>query len=149
MTDTTYIGRSQPEQCEYEVSACNGGTVIPLSPRLDLRNHSPTGLSWGYPGSGPAQLALALLADATGKDEVALRFYQKYKAEVVAKLPKDWELPISAVSGWVRRQIDGRDPDPTREGIFQNHNCWKCRDGELPCAQGAPHRCEYPHARND
>jgi hypothetical protein len=37
-----------------------------------------------------------------------------------------------------------------RHPTFRDHNCWKCRDGELPC----PHeyslaRCEYPHARND
>lgn len=34
-----------------------------LAPRLDLVNHSPAGLNWGYGGSGPAQLALAILAD--------------------------------------------------------------------------------------
>ncbi|GAF79707.1 unnamed protein product, partial [marine sediment metagenome] len=34
-----------------------------LPPRLDLRNHSPMGFECGYLGSGPAQLALALLAD--------------------------------------------------------------------------------------
>jgi hypothetical protein len=35
-------------------------------------------------------------------------------------------------------------PDP----FFQNHNCWKCQHGKLPCVQ--PGRvCEYPHARND
>ena len=39
-----------------------------LPTRLDRRNHSPTGFEWGYNGSGPAQLALALLADATGDD---------------------------------------------------------------------------------
>jgi hypothetical protein len=31
----------------------------PLDPRLDLRRHAD-GLNWGYGGSGPAQLALAL-----------------------------------------------------------------------------------------
>jgi hypothetical protein len=46
---------------------------------------------------------------------------------------------------------DGRDPDPTKEGIFRDHNCWKCNDGEKPCVRkdGHSHRCEYPHARND
>ena len=34
-----------------------------LPSRLDLANHSPDGLNWGYSGSGPAQLALAILAD--------------------------------------------------------------------------------------
>jgi hypothetical protein len=43
-------------------------------------------------------------------------------------------------------------PDPTKEGIFRDHNCWKCRSGELPCPFQKPGReylCEYPHARND
>src|SRR5215469_11969326 len=31
--------------------------------RLELVNHSPSGFDWGPGGSGPAQLALALLAD--------------------------------------------------------------------------------------
>lgn len=44
---------------------------------------------------------------------------------------------------------DPRDPHPTRTGIFRYHNCWKCRSGELPCANGNPNRCEHPHARND
>ena len=39
-----------------------GGPYHPLHKRLDLANHSPTGFSWGYGGSGPAQLALAILA---------------------------------------------------------------------------------------
>ena len=36
--------------------------VYCLNPRHDSGNHSPTGLEWGYSGSGPAQLALALAA---------------------------------------------------------------------------------------
>jgi len=44
---------------------------------------------------------------------------------------------------------DLRDSDPSREGIFRDHNCWRCRSGELPCVQGHPRQCEYPHARND
>lgn len=39
----------------------------------------------------------------------------------------------------------GDDPDYPGTG----HACWKCRDGELPCVRGHPHRCEYPRARND
>lgn len=61
----------------------------PLPERHDLRNHSPTGLEWGYAGSGPAQLALALLADAVGDDQVALDNYMEFKFRVVAKLPRD------------------------------------------------------------
>jgi hypothetical protein len=44
-----------------------------LPPRCDLYNHSPTGFAWGYGGSGPAQLALAILADYLEDDAKALR----------------------------------------------------------------------------
>ncbi|MGH7866172.1 MAG: DUF6166 domain-containing protein [Candidatus Dormibacteraceae bacterium] len=64
-----------------------------LNPRLDLWNHSPTGFEWGYNGSGPAQLAIALLADCLGDDEAALRWYQDYKGEIVVCLPhRGWAL---------------------------------------------------------
>ena len=47
---------------------------------------------------------------------------------------------------------DARDPDYSRPGMFAHHNCWRCKDGSLPCPDGqtGPSRnCEYPHARND
>lgn len=103
MTETSFIGTSDPEHCDYHVSVCNGGTSVELNPRLNLRNHSPTGFSWGYNGSGPAQLALAMLAYATD-DEQALKHYQRYKAECVSSFPKDWQIPISVVRRWVRKQ---------------------------------------------
>jgi hypothetical protein len=64
----------------------------PLDPRLDLWNHSPTGFEWGYGGSGPAQLALALLADCLD-DDTAMQWHQDYKGAVVAGLPhRGWIL---------------------------------------------------------
>lgn len=45
----------------------------PLPLRLDLWNHSPTGFEFGYGGSGPAQLALAILSDCCG-DELAVAY---------------------------------------------------------------------------
>lgn len=66
----------------------------PLSPRFDLANHSPTGFQWGYGGSGPAQLALAICADALDDDERAMAIYQRFKSRVIRKLPtgKPWTL---------------------------------------------------------
>jgi hypothetical protein len=49
----------------------------PLDLRLDLRNHSPDGVEWGYDGSGPHQLALAVTADAlVWNDERTLKVYR-------------------------------------------------------------------------
>lgn len=68
-----------------------------LPRRLDLANHSPTGFSWGYGGSGPAQLALALLAHALGNDDAALRLYQQFKFRAVANLPPRWTMTRSRI----------------------------------------------------
>jgi hypothetical protein len=64
-----------------------------LDPRFDLRFHSPDGFEWGYGGSGPAQLALALLADWLGDDVQALTLYQAFKSSTVAGFPREgWTL---------------------------------------------------------
>ena len=82
-----YAGRRQG----YAVIVTVNGR--PLNPRLDLWNHSPTGFEWGYGGSGPAQLALAILADHLGDDEQAFNFHHRYKWAVIAELPKrSWTL---------------------------------------------------------
>ena len=66
----------------------------PLCPRLDLCPHSPNGFDWGYRGSGPEQLALAILADHLPSDENrALAHYERFKERVVARLVSDrWTL---------------------------------------------------------
>jgi hypothetical protein len=66
--------------------------LLDLPWRLDLDNHSPTGLNWGYGGSGPAQLALALIADATGDDAKAIKLHQLFKFRLIANLPDKWTL---------------------------------------------------------
>ena len=71
---------------------------LPLNPRLDLWNHSPTGFEWGYGGSGPAQLALAVLADHLGVDTEAVSLHQAFKSAVVARLPgKGWTLTTEEI----------------------------------------------------
>lgn len=64
----------------------------PLDPRYDLKRLSPTGFEWTYEGNGPAQLALALLADHTGDDSQALALYDRFMRAVVAELDNSWEL---------------------------------------------------------
>lgn len=95
-----YEGIANPRECDFEVTVVDGTAVRPLDWRLDLANHSPTGLSWGYAGSGPAQCALAILADAIG-DRLALKHYQRFKATVVAKLPVNWTLTPLQIAEWL------------------------------------------------
>lgn len=98
-----YSGRRTEGGTEVLRHAEDGGTS-PLPMRLDLRNHSPTGLEWGYGGSGPAQLALAILADAIG-DREAQRHYQDFKWKLIAGLDKDsWEISREQIQDWVAQQ---------------------------------------------
>lgn len=87
-----------------------------LDPRFDLRNHSPAGFNWGFGGSGPAQLALAVCADALGDDDRAQDVYQAFKFRVVAGLPAEgWVLSEREVLEHVRaieREREARRADP-------------------------------------
>jgi hypothetical protein len=47
-------------------------------------NHSPDGFNHGYSGSGPAQLALAIMLELTGKADG----YQDFKFRFIAGLPQ-------------------------------------------------------------
>jgi hypothetical protein len=76
-------GKVWIESVEYE----GGWRDLPL--RLDVFNHSPSGFEWGYLGSGPAQLALAILCDYLGEPHLAVRFYQEFKEDIVARWKGD------------------------------------------------------------
>lgn len=90
----------------------DNSTPYPIRERQDLDNHSPTGFAWGYSGSGPAQLALAILADLFG-DEIAVGYHQAFKFRVIAGLDQDkgWELTedkITKVVADLRLEREGR-----------------------------------------
>jgi len=71
----------------------DAGRRRPLPLRLDVRNHSPTGFEWGYVGSGPTQLALALCMDALKDRRRALHVYMQVKFRLVGRLPHDgWTI---------------------------------------------------------
>jgi Family of unknown function (DUF6166) len=98
----TYIGERDKRGTAHVWVIGKDGDAHGLEPRFDLRNHSPTGFEWGYGGSGPAQLALALLADATGSDDIAMRFHQQFKLAVVGRLAKaKWRLTEDEIMGAV------------------------------------------------
>lgn len=88
MSNALYRGYIDDER-DFVIVKSNGDA---LDMRNDLANHSPDGGSWGYAGSGPAQLSLGILCDYLKDDLAALRLYQEFKFAVVTRLDKD--------SGW-------------------------------------------------
>jgi hypothetical protein len=87
----TYVGGRSLAGAEVSVDGRK------LDPRFDLKRLSPTGFEWTYEGNGPAQLALALLADHLGDDAKALSLYEPFMRTVVADLDNSWELTSAEI----------------------------------------------------
>ncbi len=84
--------------------------------------HSPDGFNWGYTGSGPADLALSILAHAIGERQTpeqaavfdpdgcprAMRLHQEFKREFIAPLATEpgtsWEIGGEKVLAWINAQ---------------------------------------------
>ncbi len=77
-----------------------------------LVKHSPTGMEWGYGGSGPADFALNILYAFTDA-EFAQRHYQAFKATFVASLPEaGGTIAGSAIRWWIEVQkLDDRSTE--------------------------------------
>ncbi len=87
--------------------------------KLQIRNHSRTGLEWGYPGSGPAQLALAIIFDAyknwRGRQwaiDHARQWddspYRAFKDDIVQALPRrGFAITLSGVEVWMDFRANG------------------------------------------
>lgn len=82
----------------------NGNKLSPAK-SLKVVRHSPTGFYWGYGGSGPAQLAMAILLLVTDKN-TALDLYQSFKWDHVAKWQGDFIKNVD-VKAWIVQQRSG------------------------------------------
>ena len=72
-----------------------------------LYNHSPDGFEYGYSGSGPSQLALAILLELMDDEGVALRLYQDFKRDCIAILyGNKFDILIKDIEAWVTRRIE-------------------------------------------
>lgn len=87
----------------------------PLPLHLDKRNHSPTGFEWGYGGSGPAQLALAICTELVGWER-AQHVYMLFKDRVISQIYKDsWLMIGSDIVAWIKqREAEARESHAPR-----------------------------------
>ena len=81
---------------------------VELTPEASqkVRNHSPDGFNWGYGGSGPAQLALALLLHFSDED-TAQKLYQDFKWDVICNLSPNFEMGSDFVTNWIKIKNGG------------------------------------------
>lgn len=97
-----------------------------------IRNHSPDGFAWGYGGSGPAQLALAVLIELIGPTK-AQAHYQQFKDEQLAALDMQgsFEATFSIPELWANicrqcGEVYNADEVKRIYGDYSpvlNHNC--------------------------
>lgn len=80
------------------------GELLDPAPSLNVWNHSPDGFNWGYAGSGPAQLALAILLAAGVRSDRAARLHQRFKFDWIATLPQDDFAVEIDIHDWLARQ---------------------------------------------
>lgn len=86
--------------------------------------HHAAGYNWGYPGSGPAELALNILENYAyvskrpngGKvscfdgscSRLAWNLHQKFKAEMLQNIPKSGGfIPAQKILDWIDENWDG------------------------------------------
>lgn len=91
--------------CETRDVYINNKRLNPIKSQ-NIVNHSPDGFAWGYAGSGPAQLALAILLEYTNEDTARLN-YQKFKREFIATLKQgeDFEIDEKEVMKFINENI--------------------------------------------
>jgi hypothetical protein len=92
----------------YEGGRSLDGAVVTvdgkkLDPRFDLKVLSPAGFEWTYEGGGPAQLALALLADHWGDGQRALKHCGTFMRAVVADLDNSWRMSSADIDAALKK----------------------------------------------
>ncbi len=71
------------------------GSQLSLEESLKISDLSPTGFGWGYLGSGPSQLALAVCVEHFGKAKGGVVLvYRKFMEEVIANLEHQEDFDI-------------------------------------------------------
>ena len=81
------------------------GVALSPVPSQRVWNHSPDGFAWGYSGSGPAQLALAILLAAGLDEQVAVDLHQDFKREHIAAIERASFVLEVDVEAWALAKL--------------------------------------------
>lgn len=86
----------------------NGSEIFHYASQ-EIKNHSPNGFEWGYGGSGPSQLALAIVYHITGNRTTSLSLYHRFKEQFIMKVKANESIIDVDVSGWVKIKLEEDD----------------------------------------
>jgi hypothetical protein len=104
MSSSGYEGKRGPKGLVVYVTVDYqpGDPLRRLSPRTDLVKHTPRGaFECGFKGSGPSQLALAILADHLVDEGEAVDLHLRFRDRAIIDLPRDraWRLTDGDIEG--------------------------------------------------
>jgi hypothetical protein len=95
-----FIGKRTKNGAEVFID----GEQLTLEPSLEVYSHSPTGFEWGYGGSGPSQLALAILLELYGRS-TALHYYQAFKYKFIVAAAQDgFVISSDDIDLWLKKE---------------------------------------------
>ena len=113
-SDTVYTGvRVMDDRGRFcGVAVAADGRPLTLPDHLRIAS----AYEWGYGGAAAGQLALALILDATGDQDLALACYTWFKWAKVAAWGSKWKITAPEVRAWVaqcqRERPEDDDPTP-------------------------------------
>jgi len=92
--------------CEDITFSRDGGGIITNVPHR-IKKHSPTGMEWGYGGSGPADFALNILSMFIGQGAAERNgLYQSFKWDFIAKQPQEGGTITNAeIKEWLDKNM--------------------------------------------
>ena len=100
-------GKPGPQKVLVKVQYFNGGMV---NEELEhIEKHSPDGFNWGYGGSGPADLAYAILVDFCDRrrmpENIPEKYYQEFKETFVVKFEEKFEIDDHVIGKWIDEKV--------------------------------------------
>jgi hypothetical protein len=116
------------------------GQFAPLKHEV---HHSPDGFSWGFPGSGPADLARSLLADHLGfVPHPAI--YQAFKRQYVAHWEegKPWSITSEQVETFLAQPKMQELLEAQQQDEALRREIAELERAEAACSSGDPHVSE-------
>ena len=97
-----FQGRKTPNRCIVELDNEGYVTQLSLEKSLQVVDHSPDGFQWGYSGSGPAQLAAAILYEITDDPDLTREYYQLFQFDHVSLWGNGFEINEFRARDWLR-----------------------------------------------
>lgn len=122
-----YIGKRTPNGFEVSVIIDEDTRRVRKRPLRHIPFHSPSGFEWGHQGSGPADLALAILIDYLREhpprkgwlagekfarwsaDSQAFKHHQYFKRAFIATFGDEWKLSGMQIDAWLNDRKENKD----------------------------------------